>query len=117
MATAELLRNGLQETRWHIPSPNDCEALPHNPQQCGRAACPTHNADCAFHGDEAGRCPFCHCAWWVIVSSGWHSCEKSHLTPPTVRRRIPEIVAMRKAKESADNSLVEPFCSHLACET
>lgn len=26
--------------------------------------------------DDPRRCPWCHVTWAVIISSGWHTCEK-----------------------------------------
>lgn len=47
--------------------------------------CPRHDGLCAYRGNEPHRCPWCHCLWAVIDSSGWHSCEKANLWDSHIR--------------------------------
>lgn len=64
---------------------------------CGLPPCPEH-ALCAFHGDEPDRCPWCHRSWAVIITTGWHSCERNPRIPDPVERRerIAEARGMRR---------------------
>ena len=72
---------------------------------CGKPPCPEHGRLCAFHGDEPGHCPWCHCSWVVVFSRGFHSCEtravwtngKRPDNAEYVTGRIAEAAAMRKA--------------------
>jgi hypothetical protein len=45
----------------------------------GKPPCVEHGTLCVFHGDEPGRCPWCHGLWTVILGRNSHSCESASL--------------------------------------
>lgn len=97
-----------------IPAPGGPEAEAQALLNCGRAPCPIHDRLCAFHGDESGRCPFCHAAWWsVLRAPNLHTCEKASGWAPPDRWRTTGAERLRNAAENSPRADVAPFCSHL----
>lgn len=89
---------------------------------CGKEKCPQHD-HCAYHGDEAGRCPWCHASWDTILDSGHHTCEKPKTWGSQERaQRIEDAMYMRGSAAMDRASLAfhgyeiggtEPFCPHV----
>lgn len=81
---------------------------------CGKEACPEHGDLCAFHGDEDGLCPWCHCSWERIIDTDWHSCERVDVWPPGQRKTRPGIAKVRRLAAArlsrADRGV---FCPHV----
>lgn len=85
------------------------------PMPCGKAPCPEHGTPCAFHGDEPGRCRWCHSPWARIIGTGRHSCEAAAIWPSGDRGwRIATAIQMRLDATTEPHAVDEgPFCSHL----
>lgn len=57
----------------------DSPGLPPVPDDEDRCSYHSH---CQYRDDDPARCPFCHCRWDIIISTGWHSCEAPTLWNP-----------------------------------
>jgi len=62
-------------------------------------ACAEHGRLCAYRGDEADRCPWCHCLWAHVLASGYHSCEVARVWSKDKAGR--EVRAARMRREAA----------------
>jgi hypothetical protein len=84
---------------------------------CGKEPCSTHGELCAFHGDESGRCAFCHRSWYLIPDADSHSCETKGVWGPAERWRVAVAEKMRleawNATENPSRADVAPFCPHV----
>jgi hypothetical protein len=81
-------------------------------QPCGLPPCPEHNGQCAYHGDEPDRCPWCHATWAHILGkiasgNGQHSCEMRRVWSFEQRtQRMAAALRMRQRAELLeDNTL------------
>lgn len=100
---------------------------------CGRAPCSEHGEACAYHGDEDGRCVWCHATWQGMAATfraGWidskgrrrdyawrevHSCERSK---PWGQEQAPwrkaKAVQMRECGVGAVSARdTAPHCGHV----
>lgn len=82
---------------------------------CGKPACPEHGTMCAFHGDEPGRCPWCHSSWVVIRRGGWHSCERSSTWGALERQDRLETARVWRQEASRTPQELDtgPHCPHV----
>lgn len=69
--------------------------------------CEWHHGLCAYSQADASRCPLCHVRWALIDRSGRHSClESNGLFAPSMRKRVPVILAEARTRYEASVSAV-----------
>ena len=50
--------------------------------------CTYHQNLCAYRDDDPACCPICHASFTIILATGLHSCESTHLVTDPARREI-----------------------------
>lgn len=110
-------REPVTALRWEGPAISS-EAVSSREKNSQGVSCSVHGAHCAFRGDESGRCPWCHAAWWSIHGRG-HSCEAGRCWPTTERAwRVPVARMMREsAAENPSQVDTEPARRPVGADT
>lgn len=101
-------------------APMNSQDRGHHVMACGNPSCPLHGSLCAYHGNENGRCPWCHASWRAITSPGWkHGCESTKTWTPAERGwRVAKAKAMRhRAETTPQIGDTGTFCAHLGTDS
>lgn len=117
--TAQEIDHGTHGLSVDTGSNSTSAATGRSRMACEDVPCSEHGILCAFHGNEPGRCPWCHSAWTVILRYGSHSCESARVwRGAEAKWRLAKARQMRqRAAEAAQEIDHGTHCTHLDNDT